>query len=288
MNQGESRDETGIRRIMIALDGSPRSRELIETAAQLAARIGSELIGLFVEDVDLLRLTGFPFVREVGFFSPALRAMERTDVERQLRAQAGWMRVALKETADRLLVPWEFRVARGPVATELLAAGEDADLLILGKVGRSFLQRQRIGSTVRTLLVKRAGLTMIMQEKRRAYKGPHPIIVAYDGSELAREGVRVAIILVDEKEAPLKIILLADDQGHAASMKEAVGRELQSREMKAQTRSLINPSVERLARMLALESGGPVVIPCDSQLIGEEAVCTLMNEIPNPVLVVRS
>jgi len=276
-----------IRRIMVALDASPRSREVIETAAELAARLGSELRGLFVEDINLLRLTELPFVREVGCFSPILRAMDRSDLERQLRAQAAWMRRVLGETADRLLVPWEFRVARGPVATELIAAGRDADLLILGKVGRSFLQRQKIGSTVQTLLLKRPGLTMILQEKTSRYEGPLPVVVVHDGSELARKALHAAVNLVDEKDAPLRIILLAEDADHADRMKEEIGRQLRTQGMNAEMRTLINPTLGRLARAVRMESGGPVVIPCDSHMLQGEALCALMSEIPNPVLVVR-
>ena len=43
MNKGEDKERPSIRRIMVALDASPRSGEIIETAAELAARFGSEV-----------------------------------------------------------------------------------------------------------------------------------------------------------------------------------------------------------------------------------------------------
>jgi nucleotide-binding universal stress UspA family protein len=287
MNKGEDKERPSIRRIMVALDASPRSGEIIETAAELAARFGSELTGLFVEDINLLRLTELPFVREVSYFSPTLRSVDRTDLERQLRAQAAWMRRVLGRAADRLAIPWEFRVVRGAVAMALLAAGADADLLILGRVGRSFLQRQRIGSTARTLLVKRSGLTMILQEKTQHYRGPRPVVVVYDGSELALKALYAAINLVDEKDAPLKLILLSDDEDHAVEMKKEVGLAFKRQGIKAEMLRLINPTLEKLARMVRIESGGPVVLPCNDHMLHGEALCALMNQIPNPVLVVR-
>ena len=55
-----------LRRIVVGLDAGPRDRAALEAAAQLAARMQAELVGLFVEDIDLLHLAGLPFAREVG------------------------------------------------------------------------------------------------------------------------------------------------------------------------------------------------------------------------------
>ena len=65
-----------IRRIMVALDASPRNVEMIEIAAKLAARMGSELIGLFVEDINLLRMADLPFASEIGLFSNGTRRLD--------------------------------------------------------------------------------------------------------------------------------------------------------------------------------------------------------------------
>lgn len=287
MSTMKNKGGPSIRRITVALDASSRSREIIETAAGLAARLGSELTGLFVEDIDLLRLTELPFVREVGFFSPVLRTVDRMSLERQLRAQAAWMRQMLKETAERFMVPWKFRVARGAVATELLAAGAGADLLILGKVGRSLLKRNRMGSTVRSLLLIRPGLTMILEEKRSQYSGPLPVVVLYDGTDLARKALRAAACLVDEKNTPLKVILLARNEGHADEMEDEIGQICNAQGVKTETRRLFRPTLEKVAGILRTESKGAVVIPCDHQLFSEEALCRLMDEITNHVLVVR-
>ena len=58
-----------IRRILVALDASEASRAAIRSAVDLAARFRAELVGLFVEDVNLLRSAQLPFVRKVGAFS---------------------------------------------------------------------------------------------------------------------------------------------------------------------------------------------------------------------------
>ena len=69
----EAKPESSSRRILVVLDASPFGLEALEAAAGLAARLRAELQGLFVEDVDLLRLAGLPFARELAYSSSQRR-----------------------------------------------------------------------------------------------------------------------------------------------------------------------------------------------------------------------
>jgi nucleotide-binding universal stress UspA family protein len=284
MNPADERP-LSIRRIMVALDASPRSVEMIETAARLASRLGSELFGVFVEDINLVRMAELPFASEIGLFSPVSRRLESGQLEREFRAQANWMRRTMAAVAEKENVPWEFRVARGSIAPELLTAGAEADLLILGKVGRSLIQRRRIGSTVRMVLLQRPGLTMVLHETREFAS---PIVAIYDGSLEGRKALEAASRLVETKEVPLRVLLLADDEESARELEGEVYEKARKEELSVYLRRLIQPSLERLAMVAQGESTGPVIVPCGAvQLLQGEALCALVNEIPNPVLIVR-
>ncbi len=60
-------------RILVAIDTSPHGRAALEAAADLAAASSAELCGLFVEDLNLLRLAGLPFAHEIEFASATPR-----------------------------------------------------------------------------------------------------------------------------------------------------------------------------------------------------------------------
>ena len=77
---------SSIKQILVAVDGSPSSLSALENSVELAARLNAELVGLFVEDINLLRATQLPFTREISFFSSGLRRLEAAELERQLRA----------------------------------------------------------------------------------------------------------------------------------------------------------------------------------------------------------
>jgi nucleotide-binding universal stress UspA family protein len=121
-----------IRRIIVGLDPRSPGRPALEAAAQLAARLRAELVGLFVEDIDLLHLAGLPFAREIGFPSATLRALDITSMERSLRALAGEVERTLAAIAGRAPLTWSFRVARGTLMSELRAAAAEGDIVVTG------------------------------------------------------------------------------------------------------------------------------------------------------------
>lgn len=119
-----------IRRVIVGLDPVQQSRALLEAAAEHAARLQAELLGLFVENQDLLHFAGLPFAREVGFESATRRSLDVESMERTLRTLAREARQALESVAGGTQVQWSFRVVRGAPAAELLAAAEESDLVI--------------------------------------------------------------------------------------------------------------------------------------------------------------
>jgi len=119
-----------IRRVIVGLDPALQSRAMLQAAVELAERMEAELIGLFVENQDLLHFAGLPFAREVGFASATRRTLDVESMERSLRALAKEAQQTLASVAGRTPVQWSFRVVRGSPAAELLAVAEEFDLVI--------------------------------------------------------------------------------------------------------------------------------------------------------------
>jgi hypothetical protein len=116
----EDEEEVRIERIIACF--APGSAGAPQAVARLAREMQAELLGLFIEDVELLRFAGLPFAAEVGFPSAARRAMDVGALERQMRAQAR----ALEEALAAILGPapegWRFRVERATPSQAVSAA----------------------------------------------------------------------------------------------------------------------------------------------------------------------
>jgi hypothetical protein len=118
-----------------------------DVAATLAERHRVELEGLYVEDIDLLNVTGLPNCQEVLFPSGSLRRLHKRDLEDQLASDAAWVRRSVKTRSQEGAVKCSFRVLRGRVNTEILGSASRDDLLVLGMVSRSIGTSHCPGST---------------------------------------------------------------------------------------------------------------------------------------------
>jgi nucleotide-binding universal stress UspA family protein len=277
-------DHIRIRRILVALDASNSSMSALQNAVELAARLEAELIGLFVEDINLLRVTQLPFVREISLLTSTLRPLNAVELERQLRVQAQQVRQIMADIAGQRGVPWKLRITRGSVAAEVLAAGAEADLMVLGKIGRSFSSWQRTGSTVRVMMSRRTGLTLVMQSGARLAL---PVVVVYDGSEGAAKGLEAAGHLVQARDSRLTVFVIADDKNDARKLQADALERLERHRLGADFRLLIQPSLPGLAQLIRMESAGPVVVPCEKEPLEGEQLCALVDELANPILLVR-
>lgn len=176
-----------IRRVIVGLEPAMRSRALLEAAACLAESMEAELIGLFVENADLLHFAGFPFAREVGFTSALSRPLDVEAMERCLRAGAEAARRTLASVAGRTSVRWSFRVARGSLTEEMLAAAGQADLVIA-----DIEQPQEAGRAI-TVRVVRAGDSNALRAAMEEGDG----ILVLAGADNAIVGETLRKLIVD-------------------------------------------------------------------------------------------
>ena len=96
--------EFGIRRIMVALDGSAHASGAPEAAAALAARLHAELEGVFVQDIDLARLAALPIGREIQFLTGRGRDFTADELDAHNVEQEACARRAIAAAAARARV----------------------------------------------------------------------------------------------------------------------------------------------------------------------------------------
>lgn len=280
----EERPELVIRRILVALDTSTHSLAGLDAAARLAAAMEAELVGLFVEDINLLRLAALPFAREISWPSTAGRQLNEEVMERELRLLASQARRALAYAAEQVEAEWTFRVVRGIVAREVMNAALEADLLTLGRASRSPMARVRLGSTARAAVNQAPHSVLLAREGADLEK---PIIVTYDGSPSAGRAVSTAAIMAQPHDTNLVVLVMAQNPDQAPQLAEQVSGWLDRRVPHTEYRYLPPDNGRNLVEALSREDCGLVVLGGESPLLRGEAIQQLLDELRCPVMLVR-
>lgn len=273
----ERERDRAIRRILVALDASADSAAALEAAAGLAGLLGAELLGLYVEDVNLVRLPQLSLVTEIDLLSGEPRRLVPAELERHLRGQAARARRSLVRVAGRARVRWTFRIARGRVGAELLAA--EADLVSLGVRGHS--PRRGPGSTARELLAGARGPVLLLRRGTHLGRTVHAV---YDGSPASREAVAVAAEVARHQGAPLTV-LAADAKEARTGLEEALAGA--GGEAGLEIRVVPLPEdPAALVEWVRRQGCGLLVVPRSGETVALEALSSLVRRTHCPVLVV--
>jgi len=273
-----------IRRILVALDTSVDAEAALEASVRLAALLEAELVGLHVEDVNLVRLAQHPESYEVEYFSARRRLLPGPELERQLRLQVARLRRRLTRIAGRLGVRSSFRTARGRVAAELLANLEEADLVVVGARGR--LRGRGPGSTVQALMVEGGGPTLVLRRGMRLDRG---IYLLHDGSDAAAEALRIVAQLLRTTEMDLTV-LIAGSGEQREQVEHEVQQQLADRDLHARLVSL-SPDwreLEHLAAVLRQEEAGLFVAPRSTVQGGRRELSRFLTRLHCPLLLVAA
>lgn len=170
-------------RVIVLLDDSPESMQSLEMAAGLARRCRGTLLGVFVEELDLVRSAGFAFAGEIGALSGSFRPRSIDRIATELGRRVRQVRLALERTAAASGVKHELIVRRGKVVQEILTLAGVGDTLIVGRVGWSSRLGRAIGSVPLALARDAPGAVLIWTEKPRISVG-RVAVLAEQGSTL--------------------------------------------------------------------------------------------------------
>lgn len=281
---GDDSQKLIINRILVALDASTHSLAALEAAADLAAALEAELLGLFVEDENLLHLAGLPFAQEVQAPWAASRRMSSDRMEKELRLQAGQARRALQAAAERVQARWSFKTVRGQVTPAVLSAALEADLVAMGRIGRPVSRRDRLGSTARAAAASVHGSVLLMQQGGDL---SYPVLVTFDGSPAAWQALLAAARLANASGDDLNVLILAGDSEKVGQLKAEVRAWLDQRDLRAGYSWLPQPTVGALINLVRAAADCVLVLGGDNPLLKAEAIQELLDETDCPVLLVR-
>lgn len=268
------------RRILVTLEDDEAGGALFEAAARLAEGLQAELVGLFVEDVDLLDAAALPGTRSVPRHAQAHAPLDAPLMRRALKISAGKARAALAAAAQRRRVHWSFQVARGILAEQVLAVAQSGDLLALG-LPRRAMHQARLGVAVRRVADQAPCSVLIVRTGERP---DQPAIAVYEGSERALvASARITQIF----GWPLIILAVADSAEAASSLEREAAQWAEDHLPGAHVRALIANKQDEIREALIAAHPSVVVLDQTGTLAANFGIELLVKELPCSVFVLR-
>lgn len=158
---------------------------LLGVATDLARRLDTEGLGLFLRDEASLGAAGLPLTREIQRVPAAIVSTTRDQAESQFRARVRRIE-ALLRSPDRTGPPWTVATAPDTTREEVFHSVREGDLLIVGQDSRSDTAYARLAEHLLA-------------------EGPHPILVVPPSAR----PIRSVQVIYDRSDAGRRLLALA-------------------------------------------------------------------------------
>jgi nucleotide-binding universal stress UspA family protein len=268
----QATEQATIRHIMVTLNAAESARPALETAVRLAAILGAELEGVFVEDINLIRLAGLPFLREVRPSSLAEETFSTQRMQRELRTLARHAERMLEQAAREMGVSWSFQVWRGHAGAASLVQAFGADILSLGRT--SSLVSSRVWARTRPR-------THQFHERVAA------INVLFSGSEQAVRAVTTACSLAKDLDAYLTVLLPENQADSMPGLKEKARAILDLHEQPARFLQLTGTDAQSLVQAAGASGISILIAEAEHSLLRQTGLDQCLEALSCPVLLVR-
>ena len=204
------KDDNDVRRILVALDATPRCMASLEMAAGLAAHMRAQLETLFVEDVNLLRLAGLPFATELDRASGEARSMDEAGIKSDLSSHVERLKRRLDWFSKNKQLQYNLRTVRGDYLTEAMHA--ESDIL--------FMFASNKVSMVESVNVGVAG------ERSSTGWSRSPVYIMYYGDSGSDVALQLAEEIASMLGTELLIVLPPKVSDSLENVREKLGKQL--------------------------------------------------------------
>ncbi len=277
-------NNTGIKRILVALDASEANRGALRVATLLANQLHAELHALFVEDTNLLRLAELPFAREMMYGSREGRRITSANMERQMAAQATRLRQLVEAAAQQNQIKADFRILRGQISHELCLAAQQMDLLILGKSTQLLQQSLKLGKVAQDVLAAANSNLLLLQYGASIER---PVAVLFDGSDASQRALEFATQLAHGDHDQLTVIYPAVDTKRLQELQQQVENLTHPLGIDASQISLSSNTSDALLQATTHYNSRVLVVEAMTNDFNPEHIKTLIQQSHIPVIVMR-
>lgn len=132
--------------VLFLLESGSQEADALTCVAALVGKSTAEVVGLFVEDTDLLGAAALPGFSEVSIRNQDVRQLDHASLQNAMTSQALQIRNLFETTARKLKLAYKFQVTQGRTIETLLGTATTKDIIIIGRPLRAPGFRARTGA----------------------------------------------------------------------------------------------------------------------------------------------
>lgn len=271
MTELSTPESKAVKRILIAVDPCRQNRNALERALLLAGRMRAELIALFVEDENLLRLAGLPFACEVRRSTTLERKLDASQINRTMQRQTSNLRQLIERAAAQHNIQVSVKIVQGRlIATALTAAG-NSDIAFLNTID----QRDELFTTVQSYQARHSVL--------------QPVLVLYDASSEANRALALAAELSAGESPGLTLVLVTDNPLRVTELQQQAEQLLSGirSHAKIQYQVIVGDVFQQLPRLISRQGCSLLVLPRNHKLLAQSDNDQMLENLGCPLVLVR-
>jgi hypothetical protein len=150
-----------VTRVLLTLECDRLDADAMKAVVRLAGDGELEMLGLFVEDEDLLRAARLPGLTEVSVNTGEVKTVSVEQIQEQVAGQARRAREVFEASARGLKVKHSFRIARGRAVDAVAEAALTSDIVVVSRALRASGLRSRRGVHFESLVKKHGNILFV-------------------------------------------------------------------------------------------------------------------------------
>jgi nucleotide-binding universal stress UspA family protein len=204
-----------VKKILIPTDGSDYGKTAIDYGIYMAKKLNATLKGLNVIDIRLIQ---GPVITDISGSIGIPACQEYFPMlEKGLEERADVILKAFQDMCAKADIVPEVKKAVGIIDEMIIEEGKTTDWILLARKGEHFhlAKGGLLGSTAESV-VRNSGKPVMVTPQ--SYMDIESIGLAYDGSPPANNALKLAVFLSEKVGWPMSIVIISDDQNHAAKL----------------------------------------------------------------------
>lgn len=266
-----------IMEILVALDHSPQSRAALASAVSMAKILEGKIHGLFVHDAQWLRISKLSSLSVVDELTGRISSGDRGDIKKEIRELEKKIKEHFELISRQHELSHSWSSVKGVVAEKILEEAKHSDIITIGSSGRSYSNKDKLGSTALEI-IRRADKPVLILQKQQSFV--YPPIAVFDGSERSVSGIEMAFEIAEKNESRLVII----DLSSAFPPDEADFRIPKELEAEAKVLKMDQPNMGKFLFMINKLRGGLLILPKNERFTSRRTIEYILQSSDSPVL----